>query len=706
MKRYFWHTILFQIDKESWIFDKATTFAKWAVNIVTDSDALSLAMKTRDAIDEAEKSSDPTVKKTLELLMATWTIQMWLMDRARVVARFSDWSGKSWAQAILSAFEQAKKWVMSIVLYSQEKYTPMSMSEYEQRVSDYPEELNTWVVTWLLDLYKKGSSLWFKENTWSNISLYCADRGWKTKIIWTNMEVAKTLGALYGKRKASEEWKLTNIIQAELKDLTKDNPLLLEKLTKHNLSYTEQGTIDAKKFIEEMNVTDIDDIPKKFEVLGIELLKDAKDILKVVRTMTEASSYKNISELWITNLDPRLSKIPFYTYKRSDILFVLPELQSKKNALTPDDPKRREIESLMRALISLDISIQYRIDAADVNNKAAQAKNTIKKIKNLGKIPSKEEIWKELDLKESQKESTAVRLITEKRDSSERSIDLLQKHGISDYSGASKRLALLENKLVLSIEEESLKLQLTEYIKRKNSEAQVFASLKSEFWKEKTEELFIETNRFISGDPYESYDFRALEKIAIMTDPESTDEDRALASMTPSTPPLRLSSSEEFDTSLSVWSTPLYAVSAGDGLIYIADKSGNPLLETKLHPYQVESVKKEIELMQSIGMESLIPLLPQLSNLVWGSYRVNGFDGDLSSGEIIRLIDALEKLVVNDGEMRIIGNIPERITHFRSRANQNGRLPNEYYEKVLREKWFLTDEWKPRIFEIEKKMHA
>ena len=40
--------------------------------------------------------------------------------------------------------------------------------------------------------------------------------------------------------------------------------------------------------------------------------------------------------------------------------------------------------------------------------------------------------------------------------------------------------------------------------------------------KAQAREIFTQTNQFISGNPTEKYDFKALEKIATLTDPEST----------------------------------------------------------------------------------------------------------------------------------------------------------------------------------------
>jgi len=45
--------------------------------------------------------------------------------------------------------------------------------------------------------------------------------------------------------------------------------------------------------------------------------------------------------------------------------------------------------------------------------------------------------------------------------------------------------------------------------------------------------MFTIANRFIGGNPSEKYDFRAIKKIAILKDPESTETQKALVSIKP-----------------------------------------------------------------------------------------------------------------------------------------------------------------------------
>lgn len=693
-------------SENKWSFNKWLDFVKWAYELATDKEARDLAFKTADAITEAENSNDPIIKKTLELLKATGTIQMWLFDRVRTVARFSEWSGKSWAKAILKAFEDAKKWIISIVLYAKNSYTPMSMKEYEEKIKNRPDEMNIWVSQGLWWLYEQGNNLGFWKETWSNISLYAADKWWNTGIIGWNEKMKTSIQKIYSERKVQEEKKIDSIIQSEFQGIEKTNPLLIECLKKYSLKYNERGNIDAWEFINKMDVSNLNEIPTKFDALANNLKGDAKELEKRAKDIFWSLSGKNAKAIGIPGLDDRLSRLPFIAYTQSDAVKTIDEAQKLRDKLAENDPKKWELSRLIIWLATLHTAIRRKKEANDANIRANQARRSIEEAKKRGVIPTKESIVKDITTERSENEVTFAKKLWEKRDESERSKDLLSKYGIRDYESAGRKLSELEKKENLTEEEKDLIILLKDYRRSKNSEAQVYQASVKEFWHERAKELFTVTNRFTSDNPEENYNFQALEKIATITDPEASGETKSLYNLTSEDTPFKLENTSGYEESYFLGNSSLYATSAWDWYVYLTSKDGRPLIDTKLLPYQVESVKKQVLALQSIWMESLLPILPELSNMIWGGYRVNGFDGELTDGELNRLLSAMEKLTLEPGEYPTVGNNLEKIKSIRSKATLNGRLAREYYDGYLRTAWFLNDDGTPRREAISQRIQS
>mgnify|MGYP005607122513 FL=1 len=74
----------------------------------------------------------------------------------------------------------------------------------------------------------------------------------------------------------------------------------------------------------------------------------------------------------------------------------------------------------------------------------------------------------------------------------------------------------------LTIDEQRIKAQLYSQIQANIRAAQVVKNYEGLLTKEDIESVFTDANRFISDNPNEKINFQALDKIATLTDPEST----------------------------------------------------------------------------------------------------------------------------------------------------------------------------------------
>ncbi len=662
-------------------------------------------LKALAVIAGASTSSNPNVQLVYKILRSTDAITF---DPRELLPRFRKTDGWKWARAIIDAIEAAEKWEIKIVVFEKGEYSSVNLRTYEKFIQEHPWKLDFSLLDGFAKLYiESKDAKSFTAPTWVNIAAYMASKEWTIRI---NKDTDVFLRTLYTKTLDAQTAKMEEIIKPVIEKLWKNSPQLKLLLEKNNL-WWKNGKIDFNSFVWTLEIKNLEDFKTIFKNIAEKLSKESAQLLELWNQQLKDGGWAklNATEIGIANdvtvmwrkksLDSKNIK----DWNQDEIQAALPRIENKIKSIDASlkietDPlKIAELKRRQSLLTGILEALVVKNEWLEKAKKAAEAK---KVHTDATKYTRENPGWTTKNLIE--------KLQTEKW---QKGIEMAGKIGLARtekddawkdlpkiwFEEAQRLYLELEKKWTLTKEEEIRKREYWAIIDANQNIARVYYNTEAVLWKAEAQILFTDTNRFVSKNPNESYDFQALEKVAIMTDPEASAEMKNLYNLTSEDAPLKLSSENDFSSGMNLGSTSLYAISAGDGMVYLSDKEWKPILDIKLLPYQVESVKREVLIFQSMGMDALIPALPQMKNLIPGSYRVNGFDGELSDGEVIRLIGTLEKLVSNPEDELFLWSIPERITHMRSRASGAGRIPVEYYTNILHERGMLADDNSIRI---------
>lgn len=592
------------------------------------------------SILEAEKSDIQEVRETYKILKATGAIpEISVGNIKSLIGRWMDWSWASWLRAVLSSLNNARKGNISIVTYSNKQYQSYSMDEYDAIVSSNPESVNTSVVKWLLNLYKtsdwSNSNISFKKETWENISIYAASKNWETKIIGTDRDIAVFLWTTYGEKKIKEEEVLMRTLNTLLPGIQKNDPRLAELLKKSNLERNPNGSINATKAIEKMKFTKINEVPQEFRNIADKMKKDAKELFQKAKEIAKSIPVKSLSEInipWIGKWE--VLNRPLETLSESEITKYTPIIETYLNTIK--DPKKiDEIKKILTVLISRKEGFEKTRLAADANDKEITAQKEISKNPNI----TPEQLWLQLNSVEAQKNSIFAQEVAVSRTESNDQLDTLKEHGINTLEKAQSKLQELEKKWELSREEQILKSKLSWYIQSKIREAQVYNDYGAHLTETDKQEIFSQTNRFISNNPTEQYNFQALEKIATLTDPESSEGKKSVARLEV-WQSILMSKALEGEMTTTIANAPeLNQVNISKN----QDWTYNiPLFDAKnISKEQVTEYKESTKLYAELGLSQMIPHIPLLTQELRNKWINTAIDGQVSTTEQQQILKAL-----------------------------------------------------------------
>ncbi len=692
-KRHSQIKIYWEIISPEWWSREVSESFEWN-NKITDP------IKAFATIASAKVSSNPNVRLVYEILRSTDAVTF---DPRELWPRFKKTDGWKWARAIIDALEAAERWEIKIVVFENGEYNSTNLRTYEKFIQAHPWKLDFNLLNGFAKLYiESRETKSFTGPTWVNIAAYIASKEWSIR---TNKDTDTFLRALYSKMVDTQTAKVEEIIKPVVEKLWKDSPQLKQLLEKNNL-WWKNGKIDFNSFIWSLEVKNLEEFKTIFGNLAKKLSGESEQLRKLWSQQLEDIGWAKLSatDIGISN--------------EITVMWKKKNLDKKNIEWWNQDEIQAAIPRIWERIKTIDASLKSEIDPGKINE--LKRRHTLLKWILEALVTKNEWLEKAKQASEAKKVETEatkyakenprwkVKDIVEKLKTAEwqRGIEMAGKIGLARtekddawknlpkiwFEEVQRRYRELEKKWTLTKEEEILKREYWAIIEANQNIARVYRNSEVVLGRTEAQELFRDTNRFISNNPNEEYNFQALEKNAFMTDPESPGEIKDLYNLTPDDAPLKLSMENDFSAWSNLGSSPIYAISAGEWYVYLSGKKWKPILDIKLQPYQVESVKKEVLIYQCVGMDALIPIIPQMKNLIPGSYRVSGFDGELSNGEINRLLWTMEKIVGNPSDPVFIGSIPERITHMRSRASSAGRLPIEYYNNILREKNILADD--------------
>ncbi len=635
--------VLYDLQKMGgWVkesFQHGKEDIKWLVGIVKSDDILGsfeLMLETKKRISNAEESKNPVVKETLELLKATGIIEEWIISNSRILKRFVDWSWRSGAMAIIKAFEAAENGKIQIVTFSGNNYKAQSLDTYREEVKKNPEKVNIWAIPWLIKLqeqWRSQLSLW--KETWENISVYCYNKNWNTRIIGGNIEIATFMGKIYGEKKVKEERNLANIINTLLPGIEKDDPRLAELLRKSNLKRNPNGTIDADEAIKNMKITDVNQIPWEFWKIADTLKKEATEIRKIYIDIAKSISIKTLADLKISWMEKwEALDREFTVFSESEIRKYTPIIQDHLKTIS-DPTQKKNIQNILTVLVSRGKELEIIRLAADAKRKENASRQILAKNPQI----KPEQLGKELNSTEEQEKAKYAQDVAVARTQSNDQLDTLKENKIYTIEQAQSKLQELEQKWELTKEEQILRSKLIWYIKAKIDEAQVFKSIEWLLTKEDKEWVFADINRFVSNNPTEQYNFKALERIAIFTDPESSIWARHFAKMEPGQ---TLSMAEFVVGELR---SPISSAPEISGISVSMNSSGSydipTLSASNLSKEQVREYMTNVTLYADMWLSQLIPHLTMLTGELRNKWVNTALDGESNTMEQQQVLKAL-----------------------------------------------------------------
>jgi hypothetical protein len=605
--------------------------------------------KLKSSVENAEKSSNQSTKDTLKILKATWAlIDTWMFDisnKLRLAKRWWEWSGKIWAQKIIEALDKAEKWEPQIVTYSNNKYESWSLKEYENLIKKDTWTMNVNAMKWLYSLI--WSNIGFKKETWEKIGLYIYSRKWVSNLLkdipwarWPLME----LGAKEAKK---EEIELTNITTNILKKIKLENPKIEQLLKNTALKVKPDGkTIDVWQILYEFEKNweklNIKEIEQKFRELAETLKKNWevminswKEKLKKIhgnpKTLREVGintipfvvdgKTVDISENLILTADPQ---------KAWAMIIAIDKYQKTLNKTSKDfDEKNNILDSIKEGLIQVRKWKETIWYAAQTDMVAHDAK------RHREKWWTKETFtWPKVEVLEATNNVAIARAQSESTRSD------LKEYNIHTLEQAQTRLHEIWDKATkadLSPDDIYLKKLLDQYIQDNKRVAIEYVTVVRVFGEADAKYIFTQTNQFISGNPKETYNFQALEKIATLTDPESTPSQRSLAR-------LEVGQSVSMNDLLR-WNSEISVSSAPEISQVTISKNPDgtfniPLFEARnITKDQVNEYQEDTRLYAELGLSQLIPHIPLLTRELrnkWINTAIDGKTGTMEQQQILK----------------------------------------------------------------------
>jgi hypothetical protein len=509
--------------EEKGLLDKWVNLVKGVSQIAWDA---KIAYDAWDAIERSKKSTNPNVIKVVKILTATGAISD---NKTSLLTRWWEGSGKSWALKIIESLEKAEKWEIHVVVYSNNNYESFPLETYESKVCNDVTFMNIGLMKWMYSL--RWSGIWFQDTTWNQIWLYVFNRGWASNLVsWWNQSDINTVIELWKKEKETKEAKLKAVLESSLKD-PKMKEFLKEKQILINDKFDIKNELDKLK-AEKKSIAEVE---THFNWLADKFLKEAKLLLEESKNIAKQTGLdkKTLAQLKIPGIK---STTDGKTIDISDRL--LTELNQKEcqdamigidtwfNNLDKKSPDYKEKQELA---LNIKKVLIKRIGGFKEADKAAKAKKTADKAQK----DWKNGITTEKFETDNEKTLDAAGNIWVARFQQESTKKGLQDFWIYTLVQAEDKLQIIQDKYPLTQEEEYLKKLLEQFIRDNIAVARELQITENILWRDQARELFTQTNRFISKDPAEEYNFDHLEQIAIQTDPESTSGGRRFARLEP-----------------------------------------------------------------------------------------------------------------------------------------------------------------------------
>ena len=390
----------------------------------------------------------------------------------------------------------------------------------------------------------------------------------------------------------------------------------------------------------------------------------------------------NLSDELIANTNPEEASamiVAIDVYKKSI------EKQS-----TNYDEKNETIEQILRSLLLIREGKKMSWQAWQLEVTA----NAIKKQRVSGKNRNTIEIPNEQLLQTANNIAIAsVQLRSTQND--------LESYNIYTLDQARDKLKVLRSKSWNHTSEEKYLVKLLEqYIRDHYDSAKQYQLAQESLWIESAQEIFRQTDQFISGNPKKIYNFDQLEKIAILWDNELTVGNRALTQMKPwETISMQKLLEWELDNS------DVRTISEISSMKLVMNSDGTyeiPLLwEYHLTKNEVQEYIIDIALYSDLWLQQFIPHIPLITTELRNKWIDTAVDGNTGTMEQQRVLKYIYSLLFREN-MAPTTSLPEVKHTFRGKLDNPSNM-KDGMQPILKDRNLIGESDQPIDPDIFKK---
>lgn len=610
-----------------------------------------IAYDAWNAVEKAKLSNNSSVQQTLTILDATGITSGSMKS---FIARWWEGSGKSWAKKVIEALETAQKWETQIITYSNNSYTTSSLREYEKNVNSDTNTMNVSAMKWLYSL--RWSGVWFSESTWSKIWLYIYSYNeswkWKDSRLVKELDIASiaNLKKIWESMKTKEAIKLDIIAKDILWKMKSGNGNISQLFAHTDLRMNaDNKTIDVSgiiaNFEKNKDKLTIEQIEQKFRDLAQTMKKNGDLLIKEWKQSIKdiPGSPKTLREIGIHNIPyNRLGKqidlsdelIANINPEEASSMIIAVDVHKKSISKQSDnyDETRKTIEQILQSLILIREGKKMNWQAGQLEVTA----NTIKNQKEKGGTRENIEIPRETILQTANNIAVASAQLRATQND-------LDDYHIHTLDQAKDKLEQLKSKPWSPTPEEKYLIKLLEQYIRDHYDSAKQYQLAQEYHGQKiAQDIFIQTDRFISANPNKKYNFEQLEQIAQLWDNEITAENQILISMKPGEkiPMNSLIKGEEWDTLTNTSEiSHMYLEMNSDGTYDIRLLKAYHLTQNEVQEYITNII-----LYSELWLSQFIPHISLITTELrkkWTHTAVDGNSGTMEQQQVLKKLYSL-----------------------------------------------------------------
>lgn len=586
-----------------------------------------------------------------------------------------------------------------ILTFSNGEYTPVSIDQYRKETDGNPEHLNANIVQWVLKMATKTNDpnlyeKYFTRRTLQDLAIYLDWRWYKSRLIPKWVIVKPMMEKLAVERRTAEEGKI-NPMLAQIQAKFWKSPevqnaiwILLSKTLRVKLSL-KGWNIDLKGM--EQDFLSKPENQWKTEQVTLRKMSVAfrgisEKIEKVIKALKQERD-KMLKKLWNKN---SLWDYPALI-KWIDLTVV--NSQWQKIELWKED--LRTLKWKYARIILARIGEKYSKDLLPkelmglvlvlaLQSKLKEAENTqwtlVEATKETGG-------WERINVG---KTKCAWQIAVARSDFEDAKAVVWK---MTD-SQIQKKIITLQNKKNLTEEEKRQLANLLQYKRASEDVAMSYSIAKKTFWEKEAQRIFTQSNQLISNNPQEKYNFDYLDRIATITDPESTPSERTFARLAPGQSiSIEHLLERRWDTSVDYHVPEISTIQVLRNIdgTYNIKSSWSLNIEKPLSKQEVKEYLTDIQDYADLWLSQFIPHIPLITEELRGRWVNTAIDGKMSTMEQQKVFKFIYKLLF---EKEVITSCLWDVKRaFSSSLGGNPTNMRSAMQSILIENHLISENW-------------